>query len=202
MILINLLPHREMARERGRQAFNGALGAAALVGAAIAGVIYLWYQNEIDTQQGRNGFLRQEIAKLDKEIAEIVTLRAQIAALKARQQAVEDLQTGRNLPVHLLNEAALQLPEGVFLREIKQQDKNVLLSGVAQSNERVSELLRNLSGSSEWISSPELVEIVAANLAVGPRDTRRVYNFTIRVQLGQRTKAASDAAAAAPAPAK
>lgn len=191
MILINLLPHREMARERARQAFNGALGLAALLGAVIAGAIYLWYQGEIATQQARNDFLKAEIAKLDKEIEEIATLQAQIVALKARQKAVEDLQTGRNLPVHLLNEAALQLPDGVFLREIKQQDKNVLLAGVAQSNERVSELLRNLAGSSEWISSPELVEIVAVNLTMGPRDTRRVYNFTIRVQLERRASAAS-----------
>lgn len=192
MILINLLPHREMARKRARQFFNTSLGAAAVLGALIAGGVYLLYQGQISDQQDRNAFLTSEIKKLDDEIKEVATLEEEIAALKARQQAVENLQSDRNLPVHLMNEAVLQLPDGVFLKGIKQENHNVLLTGVAQSNERVSELLRNLSRNSQWVSKPELIEIVASNLALSPREQRRVYDFTVRVQL-QRASAASAA---------
>lgn len=196
MILINLLPHREMARKRARQLFNASLGAAAVLGALGGGGIYLWYQNEISNQQGRNAFLASEIKKLDAEIKEVATLEEEIAALKARQQAVEDLQADRNLPVHLMNEAVLQLPDGIYLKGIKQENQNVLLTGVAQSNERVSELLRNLSRRSDWITKPELIEIVASNLALSAREQRRVYNFTVRVKL-QRASDAQKAASAA-----
>lgn len=197
MILINLLPHREMARKRARQMFNAALGASAVAGALIAAGVYLWYQNEISGQQDRNAFLSAEIKKLDAEIKEVATLQDEIAALRARQQAVENLQSDRNLPVHLLNEAVLQLPDGLYLKGIKQENQSVLLSGVAQSNERVSELLRNLARNSHWVSKPELIEIVASNLALSQREQRRVYNFTVRVQL-QRASDAQAAASSAP----
>ena len=197
MILINLLPHRELARKKARQVFNTSLAGAAVLGALVAGGVYLWFQNEISRQQERNGFLTSEIKKLDEEIKEVATLQEEIAALKARQQAVEDLQANRNLPVHLLNEAVLQLPDGIYLKSIKQENQNVLMTGVAQSNERVSELLRNLSRHSDWVSKPELIEIVASNLALSAREQRRVYNFTMRVQL-QRASAAQAAASAAP----
>jgi len=197
VILINLLPHREMARKRARQMFNAALGASAVAGALIAAGVYLWYQNEISGQQDRNAFLSAEIKKLDAEIKEVATLQDEIAALRARQQAVENLQSDRNLPVHLLNEAVLQLPDGLYLKGIKQENQSVLLSGVAQSNERVSELLRNLARNSHWVSKPELIEIVASNLALSQREQRRVYNFTVRVQL-QRASDAQAAASSAP----
>lgn len=196
MILINLLPHREMARQRARQVFNGALVASAILGALIAGAIYLWYQNEISTQQDRNEFLTSEIQKLEAEIKEVANLQEEIAALKARQEAVENLQADRNLPVHLLNDTVRQLPDGIYLNGIKQENQNVLMTGVAQSNERVSELLRNLARNSEWVTKPELIEIVAANVALTAREQRRVYNFTVRVQLQRASDAASAASAA------
>ncbi|MFT4194085.1 PilN domain-containing protein [Ottowia sp.] len=196
MILINLLPHREMARKRARQVFNVSLGAAALLGLLIGGLIYLWYQGAISDQQGRNAFLTSEIKKLDEEIKEIATLQEEIAALKARQEAVENLQSDRNLPVHLMNESVRQLPDGVYLKSIKQENQNVLISGLAQSNERVSELLRNLSRNSEWVTKPELIEIVAANVALSAREQRRVYDFTVRVQLRRASDVASAARAA------
>ena len=148
MILLNLLPHREMARKHARQVFNGSLIGAVALGALIAGGVYLWFQNQIEEQQGRNAFLTREIGKLDQEIKEVASLQSEIAALKARQEAVENLQADRNMPVHLLNEAVKQLPDGMYLSKIKQDNQNVLLEGVAQSNERVSELLRNLSRAS------------------------------------------------------
>jgi len=196
VILINLLPHRELARKKARQVFNTSLAGAAVLGALVAGGVYLWFQNEISRQQERNGFLTSEIKKLDEEIKEVATLQEEIAALKARQQAVEGLQANRNLPVHLLNESVLQLPDGIYLKSIKQESQNVLMTGMAQSNERVSELLRNLSRHSDWVSKPELIEIVASNLALSAREQRRVYNFTMRVQL-QRASEAQQAASAA-----
>jgi type IV pilus assembly protein PilN len=195
VILINLLPHREIARQRARQAFNVLLVLAMVVGAVMAGVVYLGYQQQISTQQKRNDFLASENKKLDEQIKEVAGLQSEIAALKARQQAVEDLQSNRNLPVHLMNDAVRQLSDGVFLNGIRQEGRNVLFTGVAQSNERVSQLLSNLSRRSEWLKNPELIEIVASNMEISPRDRRRVYNFTVRVQLQQASdvQAAKDA---------
>ena len=183
MILINLLPHREAARKRRRDLFNASLGGAVLVGGLLSGAIYLWFEGQIAIQQGRNEFLQTEIGRLEKQIKDIATLQAEIAALRARQQAVEDLQSDRNQPVHLLNELVKQLPDGVYLTGFKQDNLQVSLQGVAQSNERVSELLRNLTNNSPWLERPELVEIVASSVALSPRDQRRVSNFTIRVGL-------------------
>ena len=183
MILINLLPHREAARKRQKEQFFTHLGLSALLGGVIGGAIFTWYQGQISAQQDRNQFLTQEIAKLDAEIKDIATLQQQIASLRARQAAVEDLQAGRNLPVYLLEELVNQLPEGVFLRTMKQENMNVLLTGTAQSQERVSELLRNLSNNSPSLTRPELVEIVSANAAIRGTDARRVSNFTLRATL-------------------
>ena len=202
MILINLLPHREAARKRRRESFYATLGAAALLGGLIAGAAYVWYQAQISSQQSKNTYLQSEIKKLESEIKEISTLQAEIAALKARQQAVEDLQGDRNMPVHLLNELVRQLPDGVYLASMKQNDRTVTLQGMAQSNERVSELLRNLGNSSPWLVKPELVEITAGTVALSPRDQRRVANFTMRIGLKRPTDAQKPAAGAASAPAK
>lgn len=187
MILINLLPHREAARKRRRESFYATLGVAALLGGLIAGAAYVWYQAQIASQQAKNNYLTSEIKKLESEIKEISTLQAEIAALKARQRAVEDLQGDRNMPVHLLNELVRQLPDGVYLASMKQDDRAVTLQGMAQSNERVSELLRNLGNSSPWLVKPELVEITAGTVALSPRDQRRVANFTMRIGLKRPT---------------
>lgn len=197
MILINLLPHREAARKRQKEQFFTQLALSAMLGGIIGGAIFTWYQGQISAQQERNQFLTQEIAKLEAEIKDIATLQQQIASLRARQTAVEDLQAGRNLPVYLLEELVNQLPEGVFLRSMKQENMSVLLTGTAQSQERVSELLRNLSNNSPALTRPELVEIVSANAAVSGTDARRVANFTMRVTL--RKPATTPAAPAAPA---
>ena len=201
MILINLLPHREAARKRQRELFFAQVGGAALMGGLIVGLIFTWFQSQISTQQTRNAYLGTEIAKLDAQIKDIAGLQAQLTALKARQLAVEDLQADRNLPVHLLNEMVSQLPEGVYLSSLKQENQAILMTGVAQSQERVSELLRNLNNNSKWLTKPELVEIVAANLALSPREQRRVSNFSIRVSLtrGAPAPKSADGIPAAPA---
>jgi type IV pilus assembly protein PilN len=198
MILINLLPHREEKRRRRKQAFFAVLGFAALAGALV---VVLWYavlQQMISTQQERNAFLQSEIAKLDEQIKDIANLRAEIDALKARQRAVEDLQTDRNMPVHLLNELVKQTPEGVYLTSIRQDGQMVSVSGVAQTNERVSELLRNTAYNSPWLERPELIEIKAANVRAEGREQRRLFEFSMRIALKRPQDAA--AAGAAPAP--
>jgi type IV pilus assembly protein PilN len=185
VILINLLPHREAARKRRKDAFYVMLGLAALAGLLIAGLIYGWYQAQIAAQQNKNNFLQAEIKKLEIKIKDVATLQAEIASLRARQQAVENLQADRNTPVLLLNELVKQLPDGVYVNSLKQDGINVAIVGVAQSNERVSELLRNLANNSTWLTKPELVEIVASSMALTPKDQRRVANFTIRTQLSK-----------------
>ncbi|MEO8248810.1 MAG: PilN domain-containing protein [Burkholderiales bacterium] len=198
MILINLLPHREAARERRRNAFNVSLVASVLVGALIGGGVYFWFQSHISHQQDRNLYLQTEINKLDEKIKEIASIESEITALRARQKAVEDLQADRNLPVHLLNELSKQLPDGVYLNNVKQENQSVTIQGIAQSNERVSELLRNLAANTPWLSKPELVEIVNSMLALTPRDQRRVSNFNIKVNL-VRSSDADKGAPGAPA---
>ncbi|VTU14499.1 MULTISPECIES: PilN domain-containing protein [unclassified Variovorax] len=202
MILINLLPHREAARKRRRETFYAMLGMSALLGVLIAGGTYLWFQAQISSQQAKNSFLQSSITKLEGEIKEISTLQSEIAALRARQQAVEDLQGDRNMPVHLLNELVRQLPDGVYLTTMKQDNQTVTLQGMAQSNERVSELLRNLGNNSPWLVKPELVEITSGTVTLSPRDQRRVANFTMRIGLKRPTdvqKAAGPAGAASSA---
>ena len=189
MILINLLPHREAARKRRRDVFNVSLGASALIGGLIAGAIFLWYQAQISMQQGKNQFLTTEIKRLEVQIKDIAALEAEIAGLRARQQAVEDLQADRNIPVHLLTQLVKQLPDGVYVSSMKQENQSVTLVGVAQSNERVSELLRNLAGNTPWFAKPELVEIVAGSVALSPREQKRTANFTIRVRLMRASEA-------------
>lgn len=201
MILINLLPHREAARKRRRETFQAVMFASFLGGLVIAGIIYWWYQMMITDQQAKNGFLQSEIQVLEKQIKEIATIEEEIAALRARQKAVEDLQSDRNLPVHLLSELVKQLPDGVYVTSLKQTEQTISMQGLAQSNERVSEMLRNLSNNTPWLSKPELVEIVANNLALSPRDQRRVSAFNLRFQLMRSSEAqkAMEAASAAQA---
>ena len=189
MILINLLPHREAARKRRRDVFNVSLAASALVGGLIALAVFLWYEASISAQQGTNLALETDIKKLESQIKDISGLEAEIAALRARQQAVEDLQSDRNLPVHLLTEMVNQLPDGVYVSKMVQADQLVTINGVAQSNERVAELIRNLSNNTPWFAKPELVEIVAGTVTLAPKDQRRVSNFVIRVRLVRASEA-------------
>ena len=196
MITINLLPHREAARKKRRDTFFVHLGLAVAAGAVVSGAVYAAYEVRISAQEERNGYLKSEIQKLDAQIKEVATLQQELNGLKSRQEAVESLQADRNLPVHLLNEMVRQLPEGVHLRTLKQEDLNISLTGVAQSQERVSELLRNLSNNTPWLSKPQLIEITSSTVAVAQRGQRRVFNFSMRVTL---TKGAASGPADTPA---
>jgi type IV pilus assembly protein PilN len=203
VILINLLPHREEARKRRKQVFFASLGMSALVGVLLAGLWYTVLEQLISGQQARNNFLDVEIKKLDAQIKDIATLKAEIEALKARQKAVEDLQTDRNIPVYLLNELTRQTPEGIYLTSIKQADQVVSITGIAQTNERVSEFLRNTLYNSPWLEKPELIEIKAAS-ARDARDPRRLFDFSMKVYIKrpQATTVAQPASAPASAPKK
>ena len=185
MILINLLPHREERRRQRRQAFFVGLGLAAGVGALVAGLWFTALQQMTQVQQSRNNFLRDEIAKLEGQIKDIANLRAEIEGLKARQAAVENLQLNRNIPVHLLDELVRLTPEGIHLSSIKQTDNLVLVSGMAQTNERVSEFLRNAQNDSPWLDRMELVEIraVTTPAAPGARERRRLFEFSLRMSI-------------------
>ena len=201
MILINLLPHREAARKRRKEAFQATMVLSALVGLLIAGGVYWWFQMMIEAQQAKNSLLRSEITVLEAQIKEIAGLEGEITALRARKKEVEDLQADRNLPGHMLNELVAQLPDGGYVTSLRQEGMAVTLLGVAQSNERVSEMLRNFSEGTPWFSKPELVEIVAKTVVVSPREQRRAAAFNLRFQLTRASDAEKSLAQASKAPA-
>lgn len=182
MILINLLPHRAEKRKRRKTAFFVWLGLSVAFGALLVGAGMLLLQQMTDQQIARNEYLKRENQLLDEQIKDIANLKAEIEGLKSRQKAVEDLQTDRNMPIHLLNELVRQVPEGIFLTSIRQLDKVVTITGLAQTQDRVSEFIRNTSRSSEWLYNPDLVEIRQAAVA-NSKDQKRLFDFTMRVSI-------------------
>jgi type IV pilus assembly protein PilN len=197
--MINLLPHREERRQRKKIAFFAGLAVAAVVGVAVVGLWYLVVKQLIDGQQDRNKFLSAEISKLDTQIKDIASLKAEIASLKARQKAVEDLQTDRNVPVHILNELVKQVPEGIYITAVRQDGQTLNVAGIAQTQERVSELLRNTAYSSEWLVKPELVESKAAMIQGANKEQKRLFDFAIRLTVKRPQDAPSAASQAASA---
>ncbi len=198
MILINLLPHREARRQQRKNAFFAGIGMAVLVGGAVVGGWWTLVNAQINTQEDHNQFLSNEIKRLDAQIADVAALKEDIERLKARQKAVEDLQADRNMPVYLLNELVKQTPEGVYLTSVKQGGQQVAITGVAQTNERISEFLRNVANNSPWLEKPNLVEIKSQTMQVaGSRDQRRMYGFVMGVTLKRPPAPGSAASAAA-----
>jgi type IV pilus assembly protein PilN len=177
MIRINLLPHREEARKQRRNQFYTLLGLVALLGGAVWFVGHFSVSQRIEAQESSNDFLKREIAVLDKEIAEIKRLQEQTQALLSRKQVIESLQSNRAETVHVFNELGKQVPEGVFIRSIKQTGDRINLLGYAQSNARVSQLMRNLDASPIF-EKPELIEIKAADF-----NHRRVGDFNLFVSI-------------------
>ena len=188
MILINLLPHREIANKRRKEVFQMAMFGALLAGLLAAAVVFSIYQALIDSQQERNSYLKSEISQLDNQIKDIQGLEEEINSLKARQKSVEDLQADRNLPVYLLSDITQLLPEGVYITSMKQTGMNVEVKGSVQSNERVSEVLRNISNGSPWFTKPILKEIVSGTVEVAPKDLRKVVTFTMSFTLVRSTE--------------
>ncbi len=200
-IRINLLPHREMNRERRKKDFISLTGLVGIAGAVVVFGGGFAVNQQIGGQQERNAFITAENAKLDAEIAEVKTLRDEIAGLKARQEAVENLQSDRTAPVRLFAELVRLTPEGVYLRQIKQEEARVTLIGHAQTNERVAELLRNLAEGSPLLERPELGEIkeIALPGGGGSRDasSRKIYEFSLNA-LMKRAAPTADGKTGAP----
>lgn len=187
-VRINLLPHREQKRAARQRKFGLMAIAAVAVGLLLVAAVHSFFGTRIKQQLGRNSFLEAEIAKLDKEIAEISRLKEQMRAVVARKQIVETLQNDRSQAVQLLDQLVRQLPDGVYLKALKQTGNSVNLQGYAQSNARVSTLMRNLEASPR-LESPELVEIKAAMV-----NGLRVSEFSLNVRL---TSVQQDSAAGA-----
>jgi type IV pilus assembly protein PilN len=177
MIRINLLPHRELRRRRQQKQFFITLGGVIALAAAIWLLVHTTLTNTYEDQLGRNKYLQNEIVKLDKEIEDIKKLREMTASLLARKKVVETLQTNRSEVVYLLDELPRQLPDGIYLKGIKQQGALVTINGYTQSQARVSTLMRNLEGS-PYLENANLVEIKAVT-----QPGSRVNEFTLNVNI-------------------
>ncbi len=173
MIRINLLPHREEKRKAKRQQFYGLLGLVSVLAGLIVFLVITVIDGYISAQDAKNDFLKKEIVALDKEIDQIKRLKEQTQALLARKQIIESLQRDRAEAVHLLSELVKQMPEGVYIRSMKQTGEKIVLIGYAQSNARVSTLMRNIEAS-PWLEKPQLLEIKAATV-----DKRRLSEFSL-----------------------
>ena len=191
-VRVNLLPHREERRKRARTHFAVMAGMTAALGFAIVGAGWFLLQNQINDQEERNKIIKSEITKLDKEIDEIKEVKDKISALLARKQVIETLQTDRVQTVHLLDELVRQVPEGVFLKSVKQNGPAIALIGYAQSNARVSTLMRNIE-SSPYLTDPKLIEISAVTLG-----KMRISQFSMNLSM-KRPTAPEAAPKAAPA---
>lgn len=196
MIKVNLLPHRQIKRAERQREFGLMASLVAIAAAAVLFVSWSYIHNRIQAQQARNQRLQDEMVRLDKEIAVIGTLKQQIQHVLERKQIVEGLQSDRNQAVLILDELARQLPEGVFLKSVKQMQDEIELRGVADTNARVATLVHNLSDSL-IMHSPNLVEIKANTNALGNKE----YEFVLRVSLKRET-AAEDPAKQKPAATK
>ena len=194
MIRINLLPHREIRRKQQQQQFFITLGVVVAIGVGIWLAVHAYLEDQFDNQVNRNKYLQTETEKLDKQIAEIQKLKDQTAALLARKRVVETLQGTRAEVVYLLDQLVRQLPDGVYLKGIKQTGVRVLITGYTQSQARVSTLMRNLE-SSPHLEAPSLVEIKAAQLGA-----QRLNEFTMNINI-RRAAVAQDKAKPGPRPA-
>jgi type IV pilus assembly protein PilN len=194
MIRVNLLPHREIRRKQQQQQFFILLGGVIAIGAAIWFVVHTYLDEQHDVQVSRNKYLSDEIVKLDKQIAEIQKLKDQTAALLARKRVVETLQSNRSEVVHLLDQLIRQLPDGVYLKSIKQAGQRVTITGFTQSQARVSTLMRNLD-SSPQLENPGLIEIKAVQ-----QGGQRVNEFTLNIST-TRARIEDDSRKPAPKPA-
>ena len=174
---INLLPHRAESRKRARQHFITVAVGTFGVGAALAFLVYQYYGRLIDVQNGRNSYITAQIKGLEKEIQEINELRSQIDALLARKRIIETLQADRAQTVHLLEQMVHRMPEGVYLKSLRQTGQRIHIVGYAQASARVSTLMRNVDAS-PWLEKPELVEVKATSV-----DKKRVSEFNMYVTL-------------------
>jgi type IV pilus assembly protein PilN len=201
MIRVNLLPHREEKRKRRQQQFGVLAVIAAALGLLVAGGVWVFLDQQVTQQHENVAYMKAEIDKLDKQIEEIRKIREETASLLAKKQVVEGLQSNRSEPVQLLDQLLRQLPEGVYLKAIKQTGPKVNILGYAQSNARVSTLMRNL-GASPYLENPELVEIKAVPSPDKSGNRVNEFNMNISIKRAQADDARGRAAPAKAAGAK
>jgi type IV pilus assembly protein PilN len=190
MIRVNLLPHREEKRKRRQQQFGVLAGLAAAVGLVVAGGVWFVLSQQEEQQKANVKYMQGEIDKLDKQIEEIRKIREETASLLSKKRVVEGLQANRSEPVQLLDQLLRQLPEGVYLRSIQQTGAKVNITGYAQSNARVSTLMRNL-GASPYLENPELVEIKAVPAPDKAGSRINEFNMNISIKRAQTEETAS-----------
>ena len=200
-VRINLLPHREQKRQARQRQFISLAASLVVLGLAIVALVHGVLSAQIENQKDRNGLLKKEIAKLDEQIKEIDKLRDQIQQVLARKQVVETLQANRSEAVHLLDQVVRQLPDGVYLKSIKQSGNRIQVIGYAQSNARVSTLMRNIDAS-PWVTAPELVEIKLVQLpGVRGAPPQQANEFTLNMQTKRAPPVSAPAASRPAAPA-
>ena len=201
-VRINLLPHREQKRQARQRQFVSFAILLAILALSVVGLVHMIFTAKIEDQNARNKLLTTEIAKLDEQIKEIDKLRDQIQQVLARKQVVEDLQANRSEAVHLLDQIVRQLPDGIYLKSLRQTGTRVQMIGYAQSNARVSTLMRNIEAS-PWVAAPELVEIKLVSLPAATRGApaQQVNEFTLNFQV-KRAPPSASAPTTAPAAAR
>ena len=201
-VRINLLPHREQKRQARQRQFVSFAILLAILALSVVGLVHMIFTAKIEDQNARNKLLKTEIAKLDEQIKEIDKLRDQIQQVLARKQVVEDLQANRSEAVHLLDQIVRQLPDGIYLKSLRQTGTRVQMIGYAQSNARVSTLMRNIEAS-PWVAAPELVEIKLVSLPAATRGApaQQVNEFTLNFQV-KRAPPSASAPTTAPAAAR
>lgn len=205
---INLLPHREMRREKRKQDFVVLCVAIGLCGVLMAGLVGFGIDSQVDSQRERNAYINKKNLELDSKIAEIASLEQEIKSLWERQGAVESLQSNRTIPVHLFDELVKHVPEGVFLTRLNQIGKKVSVVGQAQTNERIADFLRNLASRTPWMERPELTKIALIKVRGQGRtqdEERQLFEFSLNavvktpadkesVEAGKRASAAKTVA--------
>ena len=199
-IRINLLPHREQKRQARQRQFYTLMISLAILGLAVIALVHGILAAKIESQESRNKVLKTEIAKLDEQIKEIDKLRDQIQAVLARKQVVETLQGNRSEAVHLLDQLVRQLPDGIYIRSVKQVDAKVTMVGYAQSNARVSTLMRNIEAS-PWLSNPELVQMKLVTMPGAKDVNQKINEFTLGFMIKRASTIDAEATGAAAKPA-
>ena len=201
MIRINLRPHREEKRRLRQKQFAAFAGIAVFLGLVVAFLVWFVLNQQVEQQQANVAYMKNEISKLDKQIEEIRKIREETASLLAKKQVVENLQSNRSEPVQLLDQLLRQLPEGVYLKAVKQVGTKVSVTGYAQSNARVSTLMRNL-GASPYLENPELIEIKAVPAPGNVASRVNEFLMNISIKRARTDDKGAPKKAAAPAGAK
>ena len=197
MSLINLLPHRAIAKKIRQKLFNRHLGYSVLIGLLLALAMFLFLQEKITIQQKSSQVLQSHITLLDSKIKDIAALQKENQALLIRQHVVENLQFERNIPVYLMTEVAKQLPEGVYITSFRMEKDKVTLQGISPSAEKVADFLQNMGADSTGFTRPELLEVVSGPSNLTPKVARKVSSFSLRFLL-KRSNLSGSAGSLAP----